>query len=120
MHCSRSYIRVSEGRTVIWLTWFFGVTEKSDLLVLTTDLFQIPNYTGTLLHFSFAHPLVDRVVLAAGKRLLEVEHPDGRAGVDAAVVEHTIDRDVFPRSCHYLLGDVAHGCTHKENGSNFF
>lgn len=62
-----------------------------------------------------ADPLVDRVVLAAMERLLEVEHPHGRAGVDVVVVEHAVHRHVLPRSHHHLLGDVAHRCAHTNN-----
>lgn len=56
----------------------------------------------------FSYPLVDWVVLAAMKRLLEVEHPHGRAGIDAVVVEYTINCYVLPRSGHHFLRDVAH------------
>lgn len=52
------------------------------------------------------------MVLAAIERLLEVEHPHGRAGIDVVVVEHAIHCHVLPRSHHHLLRDVAHRCTH--------
>lgn len=42
------------------------------------------------------------------KPLFEVECPHGRAGVDAVVVEHTINCYVLPRSHHHFLRDVAH------------
>ncbi len=59
-----------------------------------------------------AHPLVDGLVLAMVKPLLEVEHPRGRAGVDVVVVEHTIHCHVVPRSRHHFFRDVAHSWTH--------
>lgn len=62
--------------------------------------------------FFSSYPLVDWVVLAAMKPLLEVEHPHGRAGVDVVVVEHTIHCYILPRSCHHFLWDVTHRCAH--------
>ena len=64
-----------------------------------------------------SYPFVYGVVLAVMERLLEVEHPFGLAGVDAVVVEHTINGYVLPRSRHHFLRDVAHRCTHREKES---
>lgn len=64
------------------------------------------------------YPLVDWVVLAVMKPIIPVEHPRGRAGVDAVVVEHAIHRHVLPRSRHHLHRDVAHHCTHTN--TSFF
>lgn len=61
----------------------------------------------------FSYPLIDCVVLTRMNRLLEVEHPSGRAGVDAVVIEHTIYCNVLPWSCHHCVRDVAHSCTHR-------
>lgn len=46
------------------------------------------------------------------KPLFEVEYPHGRAGVDVAVVEHTINCHVLPWTHHHFLRDVAHRCKH--------
>lgn len=58
-----------------------------------------------------SYQLVDWVVLAAIKLLLEVQHPEGRAGVDAVVVEHAVHGHVLSWSCDHPLRDVAHSCT---------
>lgn len=112
VHCSRSYIRVSEGRIVIWLTCFGKGTllSYSHILHYTAKvneiLGNIPSST------QIAYPLVDWVVLAAMKPLFEVEYPHSCAGVDVVVVEHTINCYVLPRTHHHFLGDVAHRCKH--------
>lgn len=59
---------------------------------------------------SAPHPLVDGPVLAAVDRLLDVELPHGRAGVEVVVVEHAVDGDVLAGPHHHLLRDVADGC----------
>lgn len=59
-----------------------------------------------------AYPLVDRVVLAVVELLVEVEDPQGRAGVEVVVVKHTVNCDVLPRTYHHFFRDVAHLCKH--------
>lgn len=67
--------------------------------------------TGSRLQLRSApHPLVDGPVLAAVDRLLDVELPHGRAGVEVVVVEHAVDGDVLAGPHHHLLRDVADGC----------
>lgn len=60
------------------------------------------------------------MVHAAGKRLMEVELPDGLAGVHAAIVEHTIHRHVLPRLRHHLFRDVRHDYRGKAAKECFF
>lgn len=105
VHCSRSYIRVPEGRNVIWLTWFLemGNINVNCVVWLDDASWKKPGSR------SGAYQLVDCVVLAA-MDLLEVEFPHGHAGVDVAVVEDAVNRDVLPRSHHHFLRNVAHGC----------
>lgn len=59
-----------------------------------------------------AYPLVDGVVLAVVELLVEVEDPQGRAGVEVVVVKHAVNCDVLPRTHHHFFRDVAHLCKH--------